>query len=164
MILHGANKALRYSCSSEKDSKSEETPTQVMALALHFSELYQNDEVRSFGEKCCLHPQIALSPAISSTVHHLKGRVCWGFSGHSTELSGCLPRSMAEGENLTKNLLPGRLSGALPREESLAPVSRLRFSRYIGSRFHPVSGIATTGTHGPACCGAKQTRLLRIAA
>jgi hypothetical protein len=33
-------RALRYSRSSEKDSKREETAMQVMALALHISELY----------------------------------------------------------------------------------------------------------------------------
>ena len=45
----------------------------VVALALHFSELYQNDEVRSLGEKSRLQPQIPVSGIISGTVHRLKG-------------------------------------------------------------------------------------------
>src|SRR5712671_202803 len=70
-----------YSCSSEKDSNPELTAAQVIALALSFSELYQNCEVRSFGEKCRLQPQIAVSSAISSTVIQLKGLSLSGILG-----------------------------------------------------------------------------------
>jgi hypothetical protein len=70
-----------YSCSSEKDSNPEQTAAQVIALALSFSELYQNCEVRSFGEKCRLQPQIAVSSAISSTVIQLEGLSLLGIFG-----------------------------------------------------------------------------------
>jgi hypothetical protein len=81
MIVHGVSRAVRYSRSSEKDSKREETPMRVVALALHFSELYQNDEVRSLGEKSRLQPQIPVSGIISGTVRRLKGLSLLGIFG-----------------------------------------------------------------------------------
>jgi hypothetical protein len=49
----------RWSCSSERDSNPKEPALQVTPLALDLFELYQNDEVRRFGEKCRLRAQNA---------------------------------------------------------------------------------------------------------